>query len=121
VRGAPANRVFTITLVLAAQGLVMFCAVLRLNCYTVAFSGFVYMLGEPILQACAQGIWMTKVPPDLQGRVHSARKIAVTAPIPVATVLSGHLADQFELWFTEDGPLANTFGRSCELGGSYIS
>eukprot|EP00007_Cunea_sp_BSH-02190019_P000945 CAMPEP_0174230514 /NCGR_PEP_ID=MMETSP0417-20130205/1251_1 /TAXON_ID=242541 /ORGANISM="Mayorella sp, Strain BSH-02190019" /LENGTH=459 /DNA_ID=CAMNT_0015308215 /DNA_START=233 /DNA_END=1612 /DNA_ORIENTATION=- len=105
VRGAPSARVMTICLVLAAQGLVMFCAVLHLSCVTVAFSGFVYMLGEPLLQACSQGIWMTKVPTDLQGRVHSARRIVTTAAIPLATVLSGHLADHFERWFAEDGPL----------------
>jgi MFS transporter, DHA3 family, macrolide efflux protein len=46
-----------------------------------------------LTNSTAQAIWQSKVPPDLQGRVFSARRFISWSLIPVTPVLAGALAD----------------------------
>jgi len=53
----------------------------------------------------SQAIWMAKVPPDLQGRVFSARRLIAWAAGPITPVLAGALAD----YVTEPAMTSNTW------------
>jgi hypothetical protein len=69
------------------------------------------MLVMPILNGSNQAIWQAKVPPDIQGRVFSVRRLIAQISGPVAILIVGPLADQiFEPQMTSAGSLANLFG-----------
>jgi hypothetical protein len=66
---------------------------------------------NPLINGSNQAIWQAKVPPDLQGRVFSTRRIISGLIIPVANFAAGPLADQvIEPAMQEGGSLANAFG-----------
>jgi DHA3 family macrolide efflux protein-like MFS transporter len=65
----------------------------------------------PISQGCSNAIWQSKVTPDVQGRVFSARRFIAWAVDPIAPIMAGALADlvtepamQSQSW------LSDTFG-----------
>lgn len=59
----------------------------------------------------SQAIWQAKVPPDLQGRVFSARRMIAWITDPVTPLLAGALADYVtEPGMQAGGLLAKTFG-----------
>lgn len=49
--------------------------------------------GGPIINASNQAIWQSKVPPDLQGRVFSARRLIAWFTNPISPIIGGVLAD----------------------------
>jgi DHA3 family macrolide efflux protein-like MFS transporter len=58
-----------------------------------------------------QAIWMAKVPPDVQGRVFSTRRLIAWIAIPVGALIAGPMADYvMEPAMSEGGALAGTFG-----------
>ncbi|MBS1718059.1 MAG: MFS transporter [Armatimonadetes bacterium] len=60
---------------------------------------------------CSQGIWMTKVPADLHGRVFSVRRMAAMLATPISFASAGPLADKyFGPAMMPGGHLAATFG-----------
>lgn len=65
----------------------------------------------PIINGSNQAIWQAKVPPDVQGRVFSVRRLIAQITAPLATAVAGPLADNF---FTpamsEGGLLYDAFG-----------
>lgn len=72
---------------------------------------------NPTLNGSNQSIWQAKVAPDVQGRVFSARRMIAQIVGPVATLLSGPLADRvFEPAMRPSGALANAFGRLVGTG-----
>jgi hypothetical protein len=65
----------------------------------------------PILNGSNQAIWQAKVPPDLQGRVFSVRRLIAQITAPFSMLLAGPLADYvFEPAMSESGYLAPLFG-----------
>jgi uncharacterized repeat protein (TIGR01451 family) len=65
----------------------------------------------PIINASNQAIWQAKVPPDLQGRVFSIRRLIAWFVSPVARLLAGPLADLvLEPAMREGGSLTGMFG-----------
>lgn len=54
------------------------------------FLGFFFI---PLVNSSNQAIWQEKVPPDLQGRVFSVRRIFAQVVMPLGMLLSGPLAD----------------------------
>jgi MFS family permease len=59
----------------------------------------------------SQAIWQSKVAPDLQGRVFSARRMIAWITDPITPLLAGALADYVtEPGMQAGGLLANTFG-----------
>jgi DHA3 family macrolide efflux protein-like MFS transporter len=65
----------------------------------------------PIINASNQAIWQAKVPPDLQGRVFSIRRLIAWLVSPIATLLAGPLADLFlEPAMRQGGSLTGMFG-----------
>jgi len=73
-----------------------------------AFFSFLFV---PILNGALASVWLAKVPPDVQGRVMSARITASRAMIPLGTLLAGPLAEKvFEPAMMPGGALASLFG-----------
>jgi len=73
------------------------------------------VLGAPIVTALINGsnqaIWQSKVAPDLQGRVFSARRLIAWFTNPISPIIGGTLADfVLEPAMQSQGTLPNTFG-----------
>jgi hypothetical protein len=65
----------------------------------------------PVLDGSNQAIWQSKVAPDLQGRVFSARRLIAWFAQPVAPVIGGALAEYvLEPAMQNQSALARTFG-----------
>ncbi len=65
----------------------------------------------PVILSCYGAIWQSSVPPDVQGRVFSAKNVIQIGSMPLGYLLAGFLADHiFEPAMLENGPLAGTFG-----------
>ncbi|MGD2156766.1 MAG: MFS transporter [Anaerolineales bacterium] len=76
-----------------------------------AVASFIGATFLPILNGSNQAIWQAKVPPDLQGRVFSVRRLIAQITAPFAMLLAGPLADYvFEPAMNEGGTLAPIFG-----------
>ncbi|MHA2504120.1 MAG: MFS transporter, partial [Candidatus Kariarchaeaceae archaeon] len=65
------------------------------NLWVVAAFAFVDGLGMPIANIHSQNVWLSVVPPELQGRVMSVRQAIAWIMIPVAQFAGGILADRF--------------------------
>jgi hypothetical protein len=71
----------------------------------------------PILNGCLAPVWLSKVPPDVQGRVMSARITLSRSMIPLGTLIAGPLAEQvFEPAMMPGGILASVFGKLVGTG-----
>ena len=65
----------------------------------------------PLINGSNQAIWQSKVPPDLQGRVFSARMLIAWMTNPISPLIAGTLADYvLEPSMRASGGLASTFG-----------
>ncbi len=65
----------------------------------------------PIMSASSQALWLSKVEPDLQGRVAAVRATVAQSMQPIAYLLVGPLADRvFEPLMADNGGLAGTLG-----------
>ena len=65
----------------------------------------------PILNASNQAIWQAKVPPDVQGRVFSTRRLIAWFASPLSHLIAGPLADNvMEPAMAEGGSLVPIFG-----------
>ncbi|MFX0210592.1 MAG: MFS transporter [Candidatus Hodarchaeota archaeon] len=85
--------------VVYSQTIVYFClfllalSVITGNIYLFLFVALLRGICLPIMNVHSQNIWQTVVPPELQGRVMSMRKIIAWGLNPVSMLLSGYLAD----------------------------
>jgi MFS family permease len=65
----------------------------------------------PLVNASNQAIWQSKVAPDLQGRVFSARRLIAWFTNPISPIIAGTLADYvLEPQMRAGGALSQTFG-----------
>ncbi|MBL7161021.1 MAG: MFS transporter [Anaerolineales bacterium] len=72
---------------------------------------FIVTFCAPILNASNQAIWQAKVPPDVQGRVFSTRRLIAWFASPLSRLLAGPLADNvMEPAMSDGGTLAPVFG-----------
>lgn len=75
--------------------------------FIVAAFGNLFML--PIIHGSNQALWLSKVAPEVQGRVFSMRSMLAWSMAPLAFLIAGPLADQvFEPWMRAGGWLAQT-------------
>lgn len=82
-----------------------------------ALFGFLTMMSFPLVDASNQGLWMSKVPPDLQGRVFSARRLIAQVAGPVASMIAAPLADLlFEPQMQMGGAFVPVFGSFIPAG-----
>jgi hypothetical protein len=71
----------------------------------------------PIAQGSSQAIWLSKVEPDVQGRVFAVRRVFSAFTVPVSMFLAGPLTDYvFEPLLAADGALAGSVGRLIGTG-----
>ena len=78
---------------------------------------FIAALFNVYINASNQSIWQAKVPPDVQGRVFSARRMIAQVVGPLGILLAGPLADRlFEPAMREGGSLVDTFGGLVGVG-----
>lgn len=72
---------------------------------------FLSSLLNPLINASNQAIWQSKVPPDIQGRVFSSRRLIAWLISPVSLLVAGPLADRiFEPGMQLGGELNKLFG-----------
>lgn len=65
----------------------------------------------PVINSSNQAIWQSKVPPEIQGKVFSVRRIIAQMTGPVGVLLAGPLADRvFEPAMQTDSTLSTIFG-----------
>ncbi len=75
------------------------------------------MFGIQVVSASAQAIWMSKVAPDLQGRVFAIRRMIAVSALPITYLIGGPLAEYvFEPLLLAGGPLADTVGQVLGVG-----
>ena len=83
----------------------------------LAISGFGLLFAVPFIYGCNQTIWLTKTPPDMQGRVSSMRAMIGWSISPLAYLIAGPLADKvFEPLLAVGGPLAGSVGKVIGVG-----
>jgi len=75
----------------AILGLVLFG--LGRNLYVWIPLGVLASMSFPLTQSASNAIWQSKVAPDIQGRVFSARRLIAWLTDPIMPVVSGLLAD----------------------------
>jgi hypothetical protein len=72
---------------------------------------------SPLINGSNQAIWQAKVPPDIQGRVFSSRRLIAWLVMPASQLLAGPLVDRaLEPAMQEGGALAPIFGRFVGVG-----
>jgi DHA3 family macrolide efflux protein-like MFS transporter len=74
-------------------------------------SMFLTSLVSPLVNTSNQAIWQSKVAPDVQGRVFSARRLIAWFSNPISPIIAGLLADfVFEPAMSSDSGMAAIFG-----------
>jgi MFS family permease len=91
--GGPRRRVAAIIGFAAIQGVIAVCVGWKTSVAALMFGAFAYMFFFPIIGACCQAIWQSKVPNELQGRVGAVRVMIVNIVRPVSFFLAGVLSD----------------------------
>jgi len=72
---------------------------------------FLTSLVSPLVNTSNQAIWQSKVAPDVQGRVFSARRLIAWFTNPISPIIAGAMADfVFEPAMSTDTALAAAFG-----------
>jgi hypothetical protein len=115
--GGPKRRIAAIMGGIALGGLLVAVSGLRPSLPVIAAGSVTLMLLLPVVNTASQVVWQLKVPPGMQGRVFSLRRMLAQAASPLAIVLSGPLADRvFEPMLAEGGSLAGSLGRVIGTG-----
>ena len=110
--GSPRRKVRSICLFFLGQGAVLFLGGLQPSLPLIAGATFTFSFFTPMLSACAQALWQSKVPEDLQGRIYAVRRIVAYSAMPLSYLLAGPLVDfVFEPLMSLEGPLASSVGR----------
>jgi MFS family permease len=79
--------------------------------------GLISTMSFPLVNASNQGIWMSKIPPHLQGRVFSVRRLIAQVTSPLAMLVAGPLADYvFEPMMSRPGPISDVLAPFIGIG-----
>jgi MFS family permease len=115
--GGPKRKITAVLTLTVVQGLVLLLAGLKPNIWLVAAGCFLFLLCDPIAFTANQVIWLSKVAPEVQGRVLAIRRMVARSCLPLAFVLAGPLADRvFEPLMAPRGALASTLGAVMGVG-----
>jgi MFS transporter, DHA3 family, macrolide efflux protein len=115
--GGPKRRINGIIGFSMLQGLAMYLAGAPPQVALIAPSVFVVFFSSPIINGCSQAIWMSKTPPDVQGRVFAVRRMIAWSTMPLSYIIAGPLADKvFEPLMAEGGLLASSIGQIIGVG-----
>jgi MFS family permease len=117
VWGGPRRRVYGLAGAVFLSGLVLFMGALPPSVPLIAAGAAIFMFNMPVMGSCSQAIWLSKVPPDLQGRVFAVRRMIASVASPLTYLLAGPIADRmFEPWLAPGGALAGSIGRVIGIG-----
>lgn len=109
--GGPRRRVWGVLMGMAVTSLCSMAMGIGRTVIVWGIATFIEFAAIIILNGSNQAIWQSKVPPDVQGRVFSTRRLIAQCTIPIGILLSGPLADRvFEPAMQPDGALAPLFG-----------
>lgn len=116
--GGPRRRVHACLLGAAFSFLIGdFLLAVGRNLPTWTAAAFLAAVFIPFIDASQQAIWQSKVAPDVQGRVFSAKSMMQMATFPLGFLLAGILADRlFEPAMAVDGPLSKDLGWLIGVG-----
>lgn len=110
--GGPKRRVYGLLgawVIYAFFRMIVFGAGTGLLVWSVA--SFIGALFVPMINSSNQAIWQVKVPPDIQGKVFSIRRMIAWGGNWIAALIVGPLADNvFEPAMRENGSLTGVFG-----------
>jgi len=117
VWGGPKRRIHGVLGFLFLIGLFIVLMGLLQSVPLIAVATLGYYFPFPLMNACDQAIWQSRVPADVQGRVFSIKRMIALSMIPLAYVTAGPLADGvFEPLITPDGPLSGLLGPIIGVG-----
>ena len=117
VWGGPKRRIHGVLGFLALAGFSIMLGGASPAVLVIAVAAFGFFFAQPLINGALQAIWQTKVAPDVQGRVFSARNMFATLMSPLAFVLAGPLADRvFEPLMAPGGALAGSVGQFIGVG-----
>lgn len=106
-----------VMIVMTVAGLCMTMAGSRPMITLIAIATFLYSLTMPVVSSGIQTILQTRVPADLQGRMHATLTTVSFATMPFAYLIAGPLADYvFNPLMVEGGILASSVGRIIGAG-----
>ena len=115
--GGPKKRVIGILYPAIIMGFAVSALGFRPSLTLISIGGFIAMLFSPIMNGSSQALWQSKVPPDVQGRVFSVRRMIAWSSQPLGILIAGPLADNvFEPLFMQNGALASTIGKLIGTG-----
>lgn len=117
VWGGPRRRVQGVLGFGVVGGTGLIIAGLRPSIPLLAIGFALLAVGVPIVNACSQAIWQSKVAPVVQGRVFATRRMIAWSMLPVSYLLAGPLADHvFEPPLRPGGAWATTIGALIGVG-----
>ncbi|HEY9667209.1 MAG TPA: MFS transporter [Coleofasciculaceae cyanobacterium] len=109
--GGPKRRMHGVLMSMVGAGLSKTVFGLGQNLSIWVPAQFCSSFNFPFLGSCSQAIWLSKVKPDLQGRVFAANSMCVMVTSPIGYLLGGPLADYvLEPAMQPGGSLAPVFG-----------
>ena len=115
--GGPRRRVNGMVVGIGLSGVLVATMGLDDSVFLVTAAGFVLMATVAIVNGTSQALWQVKVPPEIQGRVFSVRRMLAQFAIPVAYLAAGPLADGvFEPLLAPGGRLAQSVGSVIGTG-----
>ena len=88
-------RIYGVLLPILAVSLGLTLLGVASTLWLAALAMFVVALTGPIMNAHSQAIWQAQVPPELQGRVFSVRRLIAQFISPLSVALAGLLAARF--------------------------
>ena len=110
--GGSKNRVQTIIICVAVQGIVILTVSFKISLIVMAIGIFIYLFCYPIIISSNQAIWQSKVPSHLQGRVFSLQQSLERGLAICAYSIAGPLVDRvLNPLMAENGLLANNIGK----------
>ena len=115
--GGPKRRVRGTMTAIAVGGAFVMLFGVRPSVLLVAVCSVGLMAIVPVANTSSQVLWQLKVPPAMQGRVFSIRRMISQGISPIAILASGPLADRvFEPLLAEGGALAGNIGSVIGVG-----
>ena len=117
--GGPKVRIYGVLIFKTLAGLAIMAIGLSRSIPLIALATFFYYLPFPLVNGSDQAIWQSKVPPEVQGRVFSIRRMLARSMIPLAYLSAGPLSDKvFKPLLSESGSLAQSLGQLFGVGPS---
>jgi DHA3 family macrolide efflux protein-like MFS transporter len=114
--GGTKKKIYTLLIGILFFGFFTFCLGLVKSIILLSISGFIISLASVFANTSSQAIWQSKIPPHIQGRVFSARRVIAQLVGTILMISSGPIVDKFLYkFFVDSNKFFNFFG-SCKGG-----